>query len=134
MWGVWRKDRLYLSIGTPETSQALACDSVLTVHLDSGTDVVIVEGRVGAASTDSTVVSEHDAKYDWHYDLDEYGPLHCLKPDAVLAWWSADRAGETASNERVAGGMSRNLRTLLVPGSVGTSTPPIVSMSFALLP
>ena len=47
VWGVWQGDRLYLSVGTPATLQALMADPAVTVHLDSGTDVVIVEGRVG---------------------------------------------------------------------------------------
>jgi hypothetical protein len=73
--------------------QVLASDPALSVHLDGATDIVIVEGLVASRSTDTSVISEYDAKYDWHYDLDEYGPLQCSKPDAVLAWRSAGWAG-----------------------------------------
>jgi hypothetical protein len=37
--------RLLLSIGTPSTLRALLADPRVTVHLDSGTDVVMIEGR-----------------------------------------------------------------------------------------
>jgi hypothetical protein len=93
VWGVWQGDRLYLSVGTPATLQALMADPAVTVHLDSGTDVVIVEGRVESASTDASVIAAYDAKYDWHYDLATYGPLQCVRADAVLAWQAKGWAG-----------------------------------------
>ena len=46
VWGLWDTGQLHLSIGSPSTLRALALDPTLTVHLDSGTDVVILEGRV----------------------------------------------------------------------------------------
>lgn len=45
VWGVWKDPHLLLSIGTPSTLRALLADPRLTAHLDSGTDVVIIEGR-----------------------------------------------------------------------------------------
>src|SRR5262245_55546236 len=44
VWGVWHAGQLYLSLGSPSLRQAVADDRAMTVHLESGTDVVIVEG------------------------------------------------------------------------------------------
>ena len=93
VWGVWREDLLYLSIGTPLALQALAVDPTLTVHLDSGTEVVILEGRVVAARGEAEVVAEYDRKYDWAYEVDKHGPLTCVAPETVLAWRAAGWAG-----------------------------------------
>jgi len=66
----------------------------VTVHLDSGTEVVVVEGRVGERGVvDGDVVAAYDTKYDWRYDIGEYGPLTAIVPDRVHAWHSAGWAG-----------------------------------------
>jgi len=93
VWGVWRSERLHLSIGSPEIGRAATPGSGVTVHLDSGTDVVIVEGDVAGPSTDDDIITAYDLKYDWTYDVDEYGPLTTIVPLKVLAWRSAGWAG-----------------------------------------
>jgi hypothetical protein len=40
----------------------------MTVHLDSGTDVVIVEVAVAGKAADAALVAAHDTKYSWSYD------------------------------------------------------------------
>src|SRR6476469_4063843 len=42
-WGVWADDALPLSIGSPVMARQVSADPRVTVHLDSGTDVVVVE-------------------------------------------------------------------------------------------
>ena len=93
VWGVWRDERLQLSIGTPTTLEALRDDPTVTVHLDSGTDVVVVEGASLGSSSDAAVVKAYDDKYDWSYDAATYGPLTTVAPVRVLAWRAAGRAG-----------------------------------------
>lgn len=51
-----------LSIGTPITSRVLAADPVVTVHLDSGTDVVIVEGHALGSVVEPAVLADYDRK------------------------------------------------------------------------
>jgi hypothetical protein len=75
VWGVWKDERIYLSVGTPSALRALAHDPVVTVHLDSGTDVVIVEGLATAPVNDGEPVVAYNQKYDWSYDAEKYGPL-----------------------------------------------------------
>jgi len=94
VWGVWLAEALHLSIGSPAIRSAMAADPRVTVHLESGTDVVVVEGRViPAASTDPAVLAAYDTKYDWHYDEPAYGPISRLAPVTVMAWRTAGWAG-----------------------------------------
>jgi hypothetical protein len=93
VWGVWSERSLYLSVGSPIIARALQEDPMVTVHLASGTDVVIVEGRVTGPCIETQILAQYDAKYDWSYTIDEYGPLTSVAPSTVLAWRSTDWAG-----------------------------------------
>jgi hypothetical protein len=93
VWGVWQSSRLYLSIGTPALRSALDVDPAIAVHLESGTDVVIVEGSAEGRSDDARVIAAYDEKYDWSYDVAEYGPLTAVTPKRVLAWQASGWAG-----------------------------------------
>ncbi len=99
VWGVWREECLYLSIGTPATLRALADDPNVTVHLDSGTDVVIVEGRARQPVSSGDRITAYNQKYDWDYDVGKYGPLQCVEPAVVLAWRAAGWAGRDSFQE-----------------------------------
>jgi hypothetical protein len=93
VWGVWSGDGLFLSIGSPAIARAVARDPAVAVHLESGTDAVIVEGTAAGPSTDSALIAAYDAKYDWAYDVASYGPLLRVDPRVVLAWRTAGWAG-----------------------------------------
>lgn len=93
IWGIWHDSCLYVSIGSPALLAQLATDPVVTVHLESGNDVVIVEGRACGPCDDAKVIAAYDAKYDWSYDLAEYGPLTSITPTAILAWQASGWAG-----------------------------------------
>lgn len=95
VWGVLADDGLWLTIGSPVVARQVAADPVVTVHLDSGTDVVIVEGTASLASAGASArhIDAYDAKYDWHYTLDEYGPFTHVRPALILAWRSGGWAG-----------------------------------------
>ena len=93
VWGIWLEDRLYLSIGTPALRQTLADDPVITTHLESGTDVVIVQGEIVGTTIDLDAIAAYNKKYEWSYDIEEYGPLSVVAPSKVLAWQVAGWAG-----------------------------------------
>ena len=93
VWGIWSGQQLHLSIGSPVISRMIAADPDVTVHLDSGVDVVIVEGRVAGQTEAQALYDAYNAKYDWNYSTDEYGPLTTIVPSSVLAWRSAGWAG-----------------------------------------
>ena len=93
VWGVWLDETLHLSVGSPGLRTTIANGTPVTVHLDSGTDVVITEGHAGLVPTEVGALAAYDRKYDWTYDLDAYGPLMVVLPAKVLAWRSAGPAG-----------------------------------------
>lgn len=93
VWGVWDHDVLFLSVGSPVLRRQLDDDSATTVHLESGTDVVIVEGHATGHCVEPLVLERYNAKYDWNYTIDEYGPLTVVTPSTVIAWRSAGWAG-----------------------------------------
>ena len=93
VWGLWDGSDLHLSIGSPVLVRDLATDATVTVHLDSGTEVVIVEGRAVDRRADPDVIARYEAKYDRAYEVDEYGPLTVVAPTKVLAWRAAGPAG-----------------------------------------
>jgi hypothetical protein len=96
VWGIWQDQRLHLSVASPTLLHAVDGDPLVTVHLDSGTDVVLVEGAVSGATkhgTPSTVIQAYNAKYDWDYQVAQYGQLIVVQPLRVLAWRTAGWAG-----------------------------------------
>lgn len=96
VWGVWRDDDvLAVSIGTPANRRRLEHDPHVVVHLDGSLDVVILEGRRVGDDPDPAgdAISAYDRKYDWDYDVDQYGPLTLFAPDVVVAWRAEGFAG-----------------------------------------
>jgi hypothetical protein len=94
VWGVWQQERLHLSIGSPTVRRAIEQQPAVTVHLDSGTDVVIVEGLVApAAATAPSVLEAYNRKYDYDYQVGQFGELTTVLPGKVLAWRAAGWAG-----------------------------------------
>jgi hypothetical protein len=96
VWGVWHGERLHLSVGSPTLRRSVDRDPMVTVHLDSGTDVVLVEGTTGRAAeraTPSSVIDAYNAKYDRDYRVAQYGELVVVHPLRVLAWRTAGWAG-----------------------------------------
>jgi hypothetical protein len=93
VWGVWQHAVLHLSIGSPTIQRVLDAESRVTVHLESGTDVVIVEGTATTGPTTREIVRSYDAKYDWSYDTEVYGDLVRVEPAVVKAWRAAGWAG-----------------------------------------
>jgi hypothetical protein len=94
VWGIWTGDALVLSIGSPVLAASLRDDPRCTVHLDSGTDVVVLEGV--AARVIEPVAEQVDAynrKYEWQYSYDEYGPFTKVTPALVMSWRAAGWAG-----------------------------------------
>lgn len=93
VWGIWSTETLYLSIGSPLLNSGTTLDAPVTAHLGSVTNVVIVEGAVAGSTDDPEVLAAYNAKYDWNYTVEEYGPFTVVAPSKVLAWRSAGWAG-----------------------------------------
>ena len=91
---MWQDEALWLSVGSPPLRAAIAANAPVTVHLDSGTEPVIVEGRAVASDIDqSGPIALYDVKYTWEYDAAVYGALVRIAPATVLAWRTRGYAG-----------------------------------------
>ena len=56
--------------------------------------MVVVDGRVADCSVvDPVVLAAYDAKYDWSYDVGQYGPLTAIAPDRIHSWHAAGWGG-----------------------------------------
>ena len=93
VWGIWADEWLNLSIGSPAISRLLEGQPEITVHLDSGTDVVVLEGVVAGRTDDPVLIRAYNDKYDGTYTKHEYGPLTRIRPTVALAWRAAGWAG-----------------------------------------
>ena len=99
VWGVWSvlgDESLWLTLGSPTLRAEIGTNPRVTAHLDSGVEVVIVEGTAAPVSDDELVaafIAAYDAKYDWRYSVEEYGPPLRIEPASILAWQSGGFAG-----------------------------------------
>ena len=99
VWGVWYEDRFYFD-GSPETRRGrnVAANPSVTVHLESGTDVVILEGVAEEVRhPDHELTVQLAAEYARKYAAHDYAPepqqwdnggLFAVTLDKVLAWSS----------------------------------------------
>jgi len=93
VWGIWREYRLFLSIGSPRINSDVKASGHVTVHLGSINDVVIIEATTAGSVSDSDLVDAYNAKYDWNYSIEDYGPFTVVEPTKVMAWQSGGWAG-----------------------------------------
>ncbi len=88
VWGVWVDGVLYFG-GGPDTrwSRNLAADPRVAVHLESGDDVVILEGTVDRITDPSDPrVTRIDDRYEAKYKMRHGIPLWVLQPHVAFAW------------------------------------------------
>ena len=85
VWGLWRKGGFVFSCG-PRSRKArtLAEDPRLVVHLESGDDVVIVEGWAERAAATDDVIDEYERKYGFRADAGE--GWYRVVPRRAFAW------------------------------------------------
>ena len=100
-WGVWLDGRFWYD-GAPTTRHArnLATNPACALHLESGTEVVIVEGESAATRAPATTLGVrlaaafgkyHDLGYSPDADAwagDDGGGLRVLTPRRALAWFA----------------------------------------------
>jgi hypothetical protein len=88
VWGVWVDDTLYFG-GGPDTrwSRNLAANPQVAVHLESGDDVIIVEGSVDRITDPKhPLLPRIDDAYEAKYQMRHGIPLWVLRPRVVFAW------------------------------------------------
>ena len=95
VWGVWLDGAFYFSTGSL-AAQNLTASSAITVHLESGSEVVIIEGTasmVSDAEVVERVVSLYNQKYNWDMDPNKLpGPFYAVRPRVAFGWVS-DESG-----------------------------------------
>ena len=89
VWGVWHDNAFYFSTGSLAASN-LVTRPAITVHLESGSEVVIIEGMAETANNATLieqVISLYNQKYNWNLDPHNMSdPFYAVRPQVVFGW------------------------------------------------
>jgi len=96
VWGFWVEGALYF--GTARSTRKacnLAHNPAISVHLESGDDVVILEGiaqevNIFDKSTGQKLDAASRAKYKMPLMVVPEAVFYCVRPRVVLAWTESD--------------------------------------------
>ena len=89
IWALWREDTFVFSCAaTSRKARDLARDPRLVVHLESGAEVVIVEGEADQIAPTQEILAEYAEKYGPVEA--EIGNWYRVRPRRVLAWREDD--------------------------------------------
>jgi pyridoxine/pyridoxamine 5'-phosphate oxidase len=93
VWGLWLDRRVVFSTD-PQSVKArnfLARPEVV-VHLESGDEVVVVEGRVEAMETSllPEFLDAYETKYDYRPSGEQVDGVYQVRPRKALAWRETD--------------------------------------------
>ena len=108
LWGVWIDNMLNAGTGSPRQKRDLAMNDNVTVHLPSGANVVILEGRFVERHDRELRLRAKEAysrKYDWPLKLgdEDIGDTVLLvEPRTIVAWTDGggDLPGKSAPGKR----------------------------------
>jgi hypothetical protein len=88
VWALWRDGALVFSCGArSRKARALAKDPRIVIHLESGEEVVIVEGRAEPTTVDASLIDDYERKYNFRAEAGE--GWYRVEPKRVLAWTEA---------------------------------------------
>jgi len=88
VWALWRDGALVFSCGArSRKARELSRDPKIVIHLESGDEVVIVEGEAEATIADAALIDEYERKYNFRADAGE--GWYRVEPKRVLAWTEA---------------------------------------------
>jgi hypothetical protein len=95
--GAWVDERLFLSNGSWNHHHNWERNPRVSVHLGSGTEVVIVEGT-GNYERGKHVLERfleaYNAKYGYDYGVDQMPYAFEVVPEVILAWQTIGELGE----------------------------------------
>jgi pyridoxine/pyridoxamine 5'-phosphate oxidase len=91
VWGVWLNESFYFATDlASRKARNLAVSPELVVHLESGDDVVILEGTAEAVADPSLLTrfaDAYEAKYQFRPDTSAAAPgVYRLRPRVAFAW------------------------------------------------
>ena len=93
VWGLWLGDAVVFSTDPASTkARNFAARPDVVVHLESGDDAVIVEGRVEPIARDllPAFLDAYEAKYDYRPNEEQTEGVYAVQPVRVLAWREQD--------------------------------------------
>jgi pyridoxine/pyridoxamine 5'-phosphate oxidase len=89
VWGLWVDGAAVFSTSAESRKgRNLARDRRVVVHLESGDDVVILEGEVETIALDEHMADLYEAKYE--YRPRGEGEWYSLRPRVAYAWRESD--------------------------------------------
>jgi hypothetical protein len=92
LWGVWIDDMLYFDgFSTARWARNAASNPAAAIHLESGTDVVIVDGRVDDVVPPATIAERLVDAWTRKYGRvvpDPAGGIYRLRPRRARGWTS----------------------------------------------
>lgn len=92
VWGFWHKGVFYFGTGTrSQKARNFAANPAVSVHLESGDEAVILEGRVervNDAELERGLDQEAQTKYGM--DITNFTPLYKLRVQRAFAWREQD--------------------------------------------
>ncbi len=91
VWGAWLDEALYFDgLRTNRWARNIAANPAIAVHLESGDDVVIIEGMVEVVTTDEElgahIVAVYASKYDDPFPQPATPGIFRLRPRTARAW------------------------------------------------
>jgi hypothetical protein len=89
VWGLWLDDALVFGT-SPESRKAknLIRDPRVVVHLESGDEVVVLEGKIERGPIDDRIADVYKDKYDFRPEPGE--GWFWLRPSSALVWIESD--------------------------------------------
>jgi hypothetical protein len=89
VWGLWWDGIFAFSTGErSRTARDLADDPRVVVHLESGDEVVVLEGSVEVVEGGAEISDAYDAKYSVR--VPEGSSWYCVRPRRAFAWREQD--------------------------------------------
>jgi PPOX class probable F420-dependent enzyme len=92
VWGIWFDDGVVFST-SPDSRKGrnLARDARVVVHVESGEEVVVLEGEAEEIAFDEGMADAYEAKYDYRPGPDSpEGLWYRLRPSVAYAWTERD--------------------------------------------
>jgi hypothetical protein len=87
VWGVWVEGAVCFGGGDTRWSKNLRANPKVSVHLEKGDDVVILEGVIERVeSPDDPLVARVQEAYKRKYKMPHPPPFWVLRPQIAFAW------------------------------------------------
>jgi PPOX class probable F420-dependent enzyme len=106
VWALWLDETLYFATDRQsQKARNLAASPELVVHLESGDEVAILEGRAEEVTDPALLAKLADAweaKYEWRPNADDPAMVHyAVRPRVAFSWLEGDALfPETATRWR----------------------------------